>query len=453
MAGYTSFLLRKLTAIFLTFLAAITFVFVMVRLVGDPFSTLVLDDPRITQEQIEQIKAVYGLNKPLYEQYVDFIVNALRGEFGYSLYYQRPAFDVIMERLPWTLLLLLPAIIISTIFSIYLGMKTAWRHGTRYDVTVTSLALFVRSMPHFWLAIIFLMVFGYYLGLFPLSGCVSAGVEYPSILDYILDILWHAALPITVLVIRQIGMYMLYMRNSMVEVMGQDFVWMAKLKGLAEEKVMYRHAARVAILPMVTVTGRSVWGRRVRQGTPRAVVSSWMPPESVKTSRAWAIRQRNSRYPRGSVATSRLSRPSMPKRRSRSRVRGCTGNTTGSSPEIRSMAPRIRPRTAGSSTLRGRCRVRSAYPPGSRPSFLQASVRSARWRWRRRVSIMVLPTRKMASAGRPSRRRLSTASCSVANRRSDRASVSTRFTSSGMVRSKLRRPASTWASRGRLPEG
>ena len=254
MASYTSFLLRKLLAIFLTFLAAITFVFIMVRIVGDPFSTLVLDDPRITPEQIEQIKAVYGLDKPLHEQYIDFIVNTFRGEFGYSLYYQRPAFDVIMERLPWTLLLLLPAIIISTIFSIYLGMKTAWKHGTRYDVTVTSLALFVRSMPHFWLAIIFLMVFGYYLGLFPLSGCVSAGVEYSSISDYILDVLWHAALPITVLVIRQIGMYMLYMRNSMVEVMGQDFVWMAKLKGLAEKKVMYRHAARVAILPMVTVT-------------------------------------------------------------------------------------------------------------------------------------------------------------------------------------------------------
>ncbi len=254
MASYTAFIIRKVLAIFLTFIAAVTFVFVMVRLVGDPFGQLVLEDPRITPEQIEKIKAVYGLDKPLWEQYIDFIVNAFKGELGYSLHYQRPVIDVIMERLPWTLLLLLPAIIISTILSIYLGMKTAWKHGTRYDVWVTSTALFIRSTPHFWLALIFLMFFGYYLGLFPLAGSVTPAKEFSSIWDYIADILWHATLPITVLVVREIGMYMLYMRNAMVEVMGQDFVWMAKLKGLAENKVMYRHAARVAILPMVTVT-------------------------------------------------------------------------------------------------------------------------------------------------------------------------------------------------------
>ena len=254
MASYSVFLIRKVLAIFLTFIAAVTFVFIMVRLVGDPFGTLVLEDPRITPEQIEKIKAVYGLDKPLHEQYIDFILNTFRGEFGYSLHYQRPVMDVIMERLPWTLLLLLPAIIISTILSIYTGMKTAWKHGTRYDVVVTSTALFIRSTPHFWLALLFLMFFGYYLGLFPLAGSVTPAKEFPSVLDYVADIAWHAALPITVLVIREIGMYMLYMRNAMVEVMGQDFVWMAKLKGLAERTVMYRHAARVAILPMVTVT-------------------------------------------------------------------------------------------------------------------------------------------------------------------------------------------------------
>lgn len=254
MAGYSGFLIRKVLALFLTFIAAITFVFIMVRLVGDPFSTLVLEDPRITPEQVKMIKAVYGLDKPLYEQYIDFLLNTFRGELGISLYYQRSVMDVIMERLPWTLLLLLPAIIISTILSVYLGMKTAWKHGTRYDVTVTSTALFIRSTPHFWLALLFLMFFGYYLGLFPLAGSVTPAKQFPSVLDYIADILWHAALPITVLVVREIGMYILYMRNAMIEVMGQDFVWMAKLKGLAERTVMYKHAARVAMLPMVTVT-------------------------------------------------------------------------------------------------------------------------------------------------------------------------------------------------------
>jgi len=254
MGGYISLLVRKIIALLVTFIAAVTFVFIMVRLVGDPFGTLVLEDPRITPEQVEMIKAVYGLDKPLWEQYLDFIINAFRGELGYSLYYQKPVINVIMERLPWTLLLLLPAIIISTILSIYLGMKTAWRHRTRYDTAITSIALFVRSTPHFWLALMFLMFFGYYLGLFPLAGSVTPGKEFPTVFDYAVDVLWHALLPITVLIIREIGMYMLYMRNSMIEVMGQDFVWMARLKGLSEGRIMYRHAARVAILPMVTVT-------------------------------------------------------------------------------------------------------------------------------------------------------------------------------------------------------
>ncbi len=254
MPSYTAFAVRKLIALLITFFVTLTFVFIMVRLVGDPLGELVLEDPRITPQIIEKIKAAYGLNKPIWEQYIDFLINTMKGEFGYSLHYQRPVIDLIAERLPWTLLLLLPAIIISTILSIYTGMKTAWKHGTRYDVAVTSTALFIRSTPHFWLSLLFLMFFGYYLGLFPLAGSVTPAKEFASFWDYLADILWHLTLPLSVLVIREIGMYMLYMRNAMVEVMGQDFVWMAKLKGLAERKVMYRHAARVAILPMVTVT-------------------------------------------------------------------------------------------------------------------------------------------------------------------------------------------------------
>ncbi len=253
MGSYTAFFMKKVLAIFLTFIAAITLVFIVIRLTGDPFSTLVFEDPRIKPEQIKRIRAIYGLDKPLYEQYFLFLLNVFRGELGYSLYYQKPVIDVIMERLPWTLLLLLPAITISTILSIHLGAKTAWKQGTKYDTTVTTLALFLRSTPYFWLALIFLMIFGYYLGIFPLSGSVTPAKEFHSLISYLVDILWHASLPIAVLVVREVGMYMLYMRNSMIEVLSQDFVWMAGLEGLSESKIMHG-AARVAVLPMVTVT-------------------------------------------------------------------------------------------------------------------------------------------------------------------------------------------------------
>ncbi len=254
MGSLKVFIIRRLISMFITFIAIVSLVFVLVRCLTDPFELLVFEDPRITEEVIRELKAAFGLDKPLWEQYVIFIYNLFRGELGYSLHEQRPVIEVIMDRLPWTLALLIPAIVISTLLAIYVGMKTAWHHGTRYDIAVTGVALFIRSMPHFWLAMLFLMYFAYQLGWFPLYGAYTYGATYSNVFEFIKDVLWHMALPLSVLVVREVGMYMLYMRNSMIEVLGEDFVWLAKAKGLDERRVMYRHAARVAMLPMVTIT-------------------------------------------------------------------------------------------------------------------------------------------------------------------------------------------------------
>ncbi len=187
-------------------------------------------------------------------QYTDFIRNTLQGEFGYSLYYHRPVFDVVMERMPWTLFLLSISIVLSTIISFAVGVYFAWKRGTKVDILGTNICMFVRSTPHFWLGMILLLVFAYYYPIFPLFGSRTPGIVYANAFEYIKDILFHATLPLTTLLLRQIGMYVLYMRNSTVEVLGEDYMVTAKAKGVPAWTMMFHHAARNAMLPMVTVT-------------------------------------------------------------------------------------------------------------------------------------------------------------------------------------------------------
>ena len=201
------------------------------------------------------------------------------------------------------------------------------------------------------------------------------------------------------------------------------------------------------LVPWLTVTGRSVFWRSVRHGTPSIVVSSWMPPESVSTRRARLIRATKSRYPSGGRQTSpRVAPASVASAPSRARTRGWTGKTIGSRRPIVRSAPSSSSSTSGSSTLAGRCRVRTANGRPVRRSRSTIVEALQRIRDASRASAMTLPTKWIFSGAAPSRRRLARAPSSVMNRTSATASVSTRLISSGIVRSKLRRPASTWTT-------
>jgi peptide/nickel transport system permease protein len=187
-------------------------------------------------------------------QYLDFLRNTLKGEFGYSLYYKRPVFDVVMERLPYTLFLLGISIIVSTLFAYVLGIYFAYKRGTKIDSWGTNFCMFIRSTPHFWLGMILLLVFAYYIPIFPLFGALTPGVQHENNFSFIKDILFHYTLPLTTLIVRQTGMYVLYMRNCTVEVLGEDYMLTAKAKGVSKRSLMFKHAARNAMIPMVTAT-------------------------------------------------------------------------------------------------------------------------------------------------------------------------------------------------------
>jgi len=249
-----AFIARRIISLFITFILVMSAIFFLARSTGDPFSMIIEADPRIPKEAIERLRARFGLDQPLHIQYINFIISMFQGEFGHSVYYRRPVFDVIMERLPWTIFLLATSITLSTIGAVVLGAYTAWKRGTRFDLVATNTSLFVRAMPHFWLGMVLLLTFGFYLPLFPLYGAMSAGKTYSNIFDFVVDVLWHATLPLTTLVVRQIGMYMLYMRSATLEVLGEDFITTAKAKGLSDKTVLFRHALRNSLLPMVTVT-------------------------------------------------------------------------------------------------------------------------------------------------------------------------------------------------------
>ena len=239
----------------ITFAVVISLLFFLARSAGaDPFERYLSEDPRIPVEQILRLRARVGLDKPLHMQYFDFLWNTLNGEFGYSLYYKRPVFDVVMERLPYTLFLMGISVTLSTIVSFVIGVYFAYKRGTKIDTWGTNICMFVRSTPHFWLGMILLIVFAYYIPIFPLFGALTPGVQHENSFEFLKDLLFHYTLPLTTLLVRQIGMYVLYMRNSTVEVLGEDYMVTAKAKGVPKMSIMFKHAARNAMLPMVTVT-------------------------------------------------------------------------------------------------------------------------------------------------------------------------------------------------------
>ena len=234
-------------------LAAMVINFAIPRLMpGNPVDTF-SGGVKLTIEARQALIERFGLNAPVWEQFWRYFISAFQGDFGLSFYYfPKPVWDTMMEALPWTLLIILSSSILEVIIGYFLGATAAWKYGTKTDSILQTSSLAIFSMPLFWVAMVLLYVFGYKLGWLPLSGCFTVGVPYS-----IADIMKHAALPIIALTIAQYGAYQLILRNTMVSVLREQYILTAEAKGLSEGRVKYRHAARNALLPMVTFLGVS----------------------------------------------------------------------------------------------------------------------------------------------------------------------------------------------------
>jgi peptide/nickel transport system permease protein len=200
----------------------------------------------------------YGLNDPLIVQYFKWLGNILQGDFGRSFSRHQPVFDVILEAVPITISLALIGITMEFIFGILLGVISAVKQGTKLDRTLTVSALFIYSMPEFWLSLMLIIIFSLKLGWFPASNLNSIGADSFGTVEFILDRLHHLVLPIFVLSLGGTAGLARYVRGQMLEVIRQDYIRTARAKGLSEKIVIFKHALRNALLPVVTILGGSL---------------------------------------------------------------------------------------------------------------------------------------------------------------------------------------------------
>ncbi len=269
------YIIRRLLQMLLSYLIILTGLFFLFRLaLPDPTAALVVEG--LSEEAREMVRARFGLDQPLWRQYINYLVNFVRGELGLSFHYRAPVFPILIDRLYNTLALMIPAIFVSYLLGPMLGVFLSWKRGSRAEFTGIVGGLVMRSAPLFWTGMIFVMVFGIWLGIFPTSGMRTLPYEAAHFFDKIftLDFLWHLILPMLTVAIYYLGLPMLIMRNTMLEVMGEDFIELCQAKGLSERKIMYRHVARNALLPVVTqaaiTIGLAVGGQVVVE-----VVFSW----------------------------------------------------------------------------------------------------------------------------------------------------------------------------------
>src|SRR5512132_1883651 len=257
------FALRRLL-LAIPLLLGITFVsFIVIHLApGEPVPGGEEDLSRqLPKEVVEKIRELYGLDKPLHVQYWNWLTRVVRLDFGKSFQPDgRPVLTKIRERLPITLFLNAVELIIIVALAVPIGMLSATRQYSVFDKVTTIFVFLGFATPDFWLALLLMILFGVQLGWLPISGLRSLNWEYLTFWHQQLDFLSHLIMPILVATFGGLAGFSRYMRQSMLEVVRQDYVQSARAKGLAESVVIGKHALRNALLPIVTVLGLSVPG-------------------------------------------------------------------------------------------------------------------------------------------------------------------------------------------------
>lgn len=237
---------------------------------GDPIQALAGDGGDAAY--YAAMRARYGLDRPVPEQFGRYALAILRGDLGYSFSYGQPVSRVILDRLPATLLLTGTALVLATALGIGLGVLTALRPHGALDHTVAVVTLTAYAMPVFWLGQLLVLLFAVRLGLLPVQGMISVREGYTGG-RHLLDVARHLALPALTLALPQVALNARLMRTSLREALAEEYIATARAKGLAERAVIWRHALRNALLPVVTalgglfwLVGTSVWCQRVNRG-------------------------------------------------------------------------------------------------------------------------------------------------------------------------------------------
>jgi len=236
----TGYLIRRIVAALLTLWVTTIAVSMLIHAVpGDPVQIMYAQSQGTTPEQLAQIRHTLGLDRPLVEQYLMYMGRVLEGDLGRTIRGEQPVLDLLLLRLPYTLALATAALAIAVAIGLTIGFVSAYRRGSWLDTTLMSTAILGVSMPHFWLGLILLFVFAVRLEWFPVAG----------------DDIQNLVLPAVTLGVTNAAIIARLTRSSMIDIFDQDFIRTARAKGLPKAVVLYRHALRAGLIPIVTMIG------------------------------------------------------------------------------------------------------------------------------------------------------------------------------------------------------
>ena len=301
--GLREYVIRRSIYMVLLIIAVVCFNFFLFRLPtflfgADPVSLMITDELSrvLTQDLLEQMYANFGLvlNPDIFDwiyMFWRYLVSMLTGNFGVSFLAQRPVIDLIVERLPNTLLLMGTSSMVAILLGIWTGVKAASDPGSKKDIGAVTLALFIYALPVFWLGMMLLMIFSYILPQWTESVFgIAIGFPQQHTISYDIweiarthplgalmvagDILHHLFLPMMTLGVGGYGGYFLYMRNNLIDVMTEDYILTARAKGLDDNQVLYKHGMKNAMLPMVTIIAMT-FGFLINGATLTETVFTW----------------------------------------------------------------------------------------------------------------------------------------------------------------------------------
>ena len=255
--GFKEYVGKRTLHGIITIMLAVTLNFILFRIMpGDP-TRAVSGDPRVDTATRLALIAKFGLDRPLIEQFVLYVYNLLRGEMGISfVQIGRPVIDIILGRkMINTIILMGSSMFIALFLGIVFGVFAAWRRGTRMDISLIVISLATYSMPVFWFGMMLLLAFSYYINIFPIAGTITPGIVHPNFFEYAKDYLHHLMAPMITLGVSFFGGYFLFMRDTILDVFTEDYMLTARAKGLSNRKILFKHAMRNALLPMVSLMG------------------------------------------------------------------------------------------------------------------------------------------------------------------------------------------------------
>ncbi len=246
------FVIGKLLGALSTIAFVVVFDFFLFRVVnGDPINSM-FRGRNLTPAQLDRLRVKFHLDGSKWEQFVAYVRQLLHGDLGYSLKSSRPVATVISEAI-WPTLLLVGTSTLLAMLGIIIGYRAGWRRGSKFDAGATSLSMLTYSMPEFWIGMVALGVFAAGLGWFPVGGLNKPGSTATG-LSRLLDQFHHMALPALVLAVAYVGEYMIVARSAMIDTSREDYLQLARAKGLRDAEVRQRHAQPNALLPVVSLS-------------------------------------------------------------------------------------------------------------------------------------------------------------------------------------------------------